>query len=54
MSAFILTVLMAILPACATEDSDNCQWNAAIQGNGIGTSFYTIQDQPHYYTIGGK
>lgn len=27
------------LPACATEDSDNCYWDASSRGNGSGNSF---------------
>ncbi|WNO27760.1 membrane protein [Microbacterium phage Huwbert] len=27
------------LPPCATEDSDNCYWDASVQGNGEGRSF---------------
>lgn len=30
------------LPACATEDSDNCYWDAEEQGNGQGRSFTVI------------
>lgn len=26
-------------PACATEDSNGCCWNAAKQGNGLGRSY---------------
>lgn len=31
-------------PECATEDSTNCAWDAATQGNGEGHSFVTIGD----------
>lgn len=31
------------LPACATEDSTNCKWDADTQGNGIGQSFIDIE-----------
>jgi len=27
------------LPACPTEDSVSCHWDAATQGNGVGRSF---------------
>lgn len=27
------------LPACETEDSDNCYWDASSRGNGSGNSF---------------
>lgn len=30
------------LPACATEDSDNCYWDAEEQGNGQGRSFSVV------------
>jgi hypothetical protein len=36
------------LPACPAEDSDNCLWDAATQGNGIGTSFIAYHGE-HYY-----
>lgn len=36
----ILALLFAlILPACPTEDSSFCRWDASVQGNGEGTSF---------------
>ena len=30
------------LPPCATEDSDNSNWDAATQGNGKGRSFTVV------------
>lgn len=36
------------LPACATEDSDNCYWDAAQHGNGAGVPFIVI-DGEYYY-----
>ncbi len=33
----------APLPPCATEDSDNCYWDADTMGNGEGRSF-TVRD----------
>lgn len=30
------------LPACATEDSTNCVWDAERSGNGQGTSFVDL------------
>ena len=33
-----------VLPACATEDSTWCYWDASTRGNGIGTSFVTLLD----------
>lgn len=29
------------LPACQTEDSTHCYWDASEQGNGTGTDFVT-------------
>lgn len=37
------------LPACPTEDSDNCIWFASEQGNGEGHSFYTIMGETTYF-----
>lgn len=31
-----------ILPPCATEDSDNCFWDAQERGNRLGRSFVTV------------
>lgn len=42
MYAFILALLTAILPPCATEDANNCSWNASTQGNGQGSSFVVL------------
>jgi hypothetical protein len=36
------------LVACATEDSDNCFWDAAVRGNGEGTSFVTLNGVTYY------
>ena len=36
------------LPACATEDSDNCYWDAEVQGNGEGQSFIVIDGEVTY------
>lgn len=33
---------LAVLPACETEDSTNCIWDADTQGNGEGRSFWDI------------
>jgi hypothetical protein len=33
------------LPACPTEDSENCFWDAGVQGNGHGESFFTYDGQ---------
>lgn len=42
MLTILLAVLFAILPACETEDSANCAWNAATAGNGHGVSFVDV------------
>ena len=37
------------IPACATEDSTSCYWDATTQGNGQGESFYTDAEGNTYY-----
>ena len=39
------------LPACATEDSTDCYWDATTQGNGTGTSFIDIDGVQHTVTV---
>jgi len=39
------------LPACATEDSTNCYWDATQQGNGYGNSFVDIDGTIHYLDV---
>lgn len=39
------------LPACPTEDSANCYWDATVQGNGLGTSFVDIDGTAHPLTV---
>lgn len=36
------------LPACITEDSDNCYWDAQTMGNGKGRSFTVINGEVTY------
>lgn len=36
------------LPACETEDSDNCWWDATEHGNGAGLSFVVIEGEVTY------
>lgn len=36
------------LTPCVTEDSDNCYWDAVLNGNGEGTSFVTIDGVTYY------
>lgn len=40
--SIVLALLLALLPACPTEDSTNCGWDATTHGNGTGHSFITI------------
>ena len=40
--SLVMALLVALLPACATEDSANCYWDASTQGNGLGTSFVDV------------
>lgn len=42
----------ATLPACSTEDSTNCVWDARIHGNGEGRSFVDLNG--HTYYLEGK
>lgn len=39
----------AVTPACASEDSTGCFWNAETQGNGTGESFYVDETGQVYY-----
>ena len=36
------------MPACATEDSDNCFWDAETMGNGEGRSFIVVDGVVDY------
>lgn len=38
------------IPACATEDSTNCVWNAATMGNATGNSFIDIDGTAYYFS----
>lgn len=33
----------AVTHTCAEEDSTGCYWNAQVQGDGLGHSFYSIR-----------
>lgn len=37
------------LPACPTEDSDNCYWDAQTMGDGHGDSFTVIDGEVTYW-----
>ena len=36
------------LPACSTEDSHNCYWDARVHGNSEGRSFIDYQGHTYY------
>lgn len=36
------------LPACPTEDSDNCLWDGMQHGNGKGRTFYTLNGETFF------
>lgn len=38
------------LPACPTEDSDNCVWDGHGQGDGTGASFVALHGLTYYLT----
>lgn len=44
----LLIILALLFPACASEDSNNCLWDASTQGNGEGSSFLVINDNIYY------
>jgi hypothetical protein len=37
-----ILIYLALASACPAEDSANCYWNAAQQGNGQGRSFIDL------------
>lgn len=41
------------LPACATEDSTNCYWDAETMGNGEGLSFIDVDGETFYEEVEG-
>lgn len=36
-------IALAVTTPCADEDSINCYWDAHLQGNGYGHSFYSVR-----------
>lgn len=40
----IFTILAFLFPACPTEDSIRCAWDAEAQGNGTGASFIALTE----------
>lgn len=45
----VLTLLTSVLPACGAEDDTDCYWDAAAQGNGVGTSFVDVGGTAYYW-----
>jgi hypothetical protein len=46
--AFTIATDEPTIPACATEDSTNCYWDATEHGNGSGQSFIDVNGTPYY------
>lgn len=46
---FLFALAMTLLPPCAQEDSNNCYWDAAHMGNGVGRSYITLNDRPIFF-----
>ena len=44
-----LVSAVPILPPCASEDSDQCYWDAPNRGNGKGRSFYRLDGRTIYF-----
>ncbi len=44
-----LVSAVPILPPCASEDSDQCYWDAPNRGNGKGRSFYRLDGRTTYF-----
>jgi len=44
----IAAFILALLPACATEDSSWCVWDAQARGNGQGRSFIALEHSVIY------
>lgn len=42
------------LPPCPTEDSENCVWDAEVQGNGQGRSFIRLGGVTRYLDGGAR
>ena len=40
----IFAFIAALFPACPTEDSVRCAWDAEAQGNGTGASFIALTE----------
>jgi hypothetical protein len=46
--AFLLALLLALMPTCTTEDSSNCYWDAKTHGNHQGRSFVDVGGEVFY------
>lgn len=44
-----LVSAVPILPPCASEDSNQCYWDAPNRGNGKGRSFYRLDGRTIYF-----
>jgi hypothetical protein len=44
MTKFVFLLLVSLSHPCEFEDSQNCYWNAAERGNGVGQSFINVDD----------
>lgn len=45
----ILTLILALLfPRCATEDAQNCYWDAQTNGNRVGNTYIDIRGTAYY------
>lgn len=44
----LLAALTSFLPACGSEDSTNCHWDATAHGNGAGVSFIDLGGYAYY------
>lgn len=50
----VLSLLLAVLPACGDESDTNCGWNSATRGNGTGASYVDIGGRAHYIEAHGQ
>lgn len=49
MLELLLSILFSVLPACPTEVSTDCAWDASTRGNSAGTSFVALGD--YYWPV---
>lgn len=48
---FLFSLFVAFTTPCATEDAQNCYWNAAEHGNNTGQSFVDVNGTAYYFDI---